>query len=243
MDGVYVPFMVEPSGVEDAIKGIKALNIAGANVTVPYKQTVMPLLDRVEEEAASVGAVNTIVRSEDKLVGFNTDVGGIVDALEEAGFVARGKTCLVFGAGGAARAVLYALNKLGAGLVTPAARRRDLVLQLGDRFSAKVTDLASLSSRVLKADLIVNATSVSSIEESPEMGRFVSGLTIDGCELVMDVNYGRTANFWQDQADRSGAGFMDGIPMLAHQARRSFELWTGSAVDVKYFKEGLGKVE
>jgi shikimate dehydrogenase len=110
MDGVYVPFQVKPEQLEGAIEGIRTLNIAGANVTVPYKEMVIPHLDEISVEASEIGAVNTIVPKDGKLMGHNTDAKGFLDAVQEAGLEIAGRSALVFGAGGAAKAVVVALR-------------------------------------------------------------------------------------------------------------------------------------
>jgi shikimate dehydrogenase len=93
---------------------------------------------------------------------------------------------------------------------------------------------------LLAADLVVNATAVSSPEEAPEMQRLVQGLQVAGCHLLVDLNYGRRQNFWRAWARSAGARFMDGVPVLVHQARRSFALWTGVEVNPEVFLRALG---
>ncbi len=115
MQGVYVPFKVDPKHVGQALQSLKILNIAGANVTVPYKEKVIPYLDVLSEGANIIGAVNTIVCNGDTLKGYNTNAIGFMDALNEAGFEVAGKSAVVFGTGGAAKAVVFMLNWLRAG--------------------------------------------------------------------------------------------------------------------------------
>nr|WP_319775894.1 hypothetical protein [uncultured Sphaerochaeta sp.] len=113
LTGWYVAFTVAPDRIGPAIAGLRALNVAGANVTVPHKETVGRYLDEITDEVRAVGAVNTIVPTGGRWVGHNTDVGGFIDALAEASFrPGRTGKALVFGAGGAARAVVAALRQM-----------------------------------------------------------------------------------------------------------------------------------
>lgn len=239
LNGIYVPFMVESDRVGDAIKGLRALNIAGANVTVPYKEAVLPHLDGLAGDAEAVAAVNTIVPGPEGLIGHNTDVGGFKNVLASAGADMKGKTALVIGTGGAAKAVVYALTTLGAQEVVLAGRGSERTAQVAQQFGATPLSLDALLEQPVAAHLLVNATPVSNFRESPELGHRLEKLDLSVCELVVDLNYGRSENFWFELADRVGAQFTDGLSMLVQQARLSFALWTGMEVDVALFIEGL----
>jgi shikimate dehydrogenase len=239
IEGVYVPFHVEQAFIGDAVKGIRALGIAGANITVPHKEGVLPHLDKLSEEVESIGAANTIIRRGDQLEGRNTDIGGFADALSQAGFSAKGATVLVFGAGGASKAVIFALRKLGAGKIFISNRRTDRANLIGGALGAEAVPFVPASQIVEAADLVVNTTSVSSPVESPETARLIGSIVLGQCKLVLDINYGREDNFWKKLAKASGVPFMDGFPMLVYQARRSFEYWTGIPVTAEEFFEAL----
>ncbi len=237
--GVYVPFMVEANRIAEAVGGIRALNIAGANVTVPFKESVIPYLDGLSEEASRIGAVNTIVRSDSQLIGHNTDAAGFTDALKAIGFDPAGKSAIVFGTGGAAKAVAHALSCASPGTVKVAGRNLENAGRVSESLVFEPVTIDSLVGRPFSASLLVNTTSVSSVDEAPRLAALIQQLEISDCELVVDLNYGRSNNFWQDFARYRGTPFMDGLPMLAHQARRSFELWTGIAVDAGEFLRTL----
>ncbi len=239
IDGVYVPFMVNPDQVGEAARGLRALHVSGANVTVPHKEAVMPFLDTVSDAATSIGAVNTIVVSGEELHGHNTDALGFLDALDKSGFDPANKSAILFGTGGAAKAVLFALGRAGARQVIVAGRDERRTGELAAWFNAEPTVLESLPGRPVEAELVVNATAVSAPAESPEMAELLGRIDVAGCEFVVDLNYGRSENFWKDLTSKCGARFVDGLPMLAHQARRSFRLWTGIDVDVRHFEEAL----
>jgi shikimate dehydrogenase len=239
--GVYVPFMVDADRVGDAVRGLRALNIAGANVTVPYKETVVPFLDTLSANAKEIGAVNTIVLRNGKLEGHNTDCRGFVDALDAQCLDPRGASALVFGTGGAARGVVYALSKICRANVLVAGRNPRKTEELTRRIGGEPVPLEALRREAFSVDLVVNATSVSNRGESPEAADLVSHLRVEGCRLVVDLNYGRQYNFWKRLAKKVRADFMDGLPMLAYQARRSFLLWTGVDVEVGEFVDALGE--
>lgn len=241
INGTYVPFVVKPQDLGQAIQSIRILHMAGANITVPYKEVVIPLLDVLSEGANIIGAVNTIVRDGDRLKGYNTNAIGIMDALNEAGFEVDGKTALVFGTGGAARAVVFILNWLRAATIYVAGRQMDKTTAIIEAFGGEPLDLWSLSERSLPVDIVINATAVSSSDESPEMAGLVSRLDIPGCQLVFDLNYGRQRNFWEELARSKTIRFIDGLPALAYQARRAFALWTGMQVPPEEFLNALNE--
>ncbi len=239
MQGIYVPFKINPEHVGQALQSLKVLHISGANVTVPYKEKVIPYLDVLSEGANIIGAVNTIVCNEDSLKGYNTNAIGFMEALNDAEFEIAGKSALVFGTGGAAKAVVFMLNWLRAGTIRVAGRNPDKTAEISNRFEGKACSIDSLLEQPVAADIMVNATSVSSPREAPQLAALVQKLKVPGCRLVIDLNYGRNQNFWQDMARRNGIRFMDGLPALAYQARRTLALWTKVQVAPKEFLNAL----
>jgi len=239
MQGIYVPFKVDPENVGKALQSLKVLNIAGANVTVPYKEKVIPYLDVLSEGANIIGAVNTIVCNGDSLKGYNTNAIGFMDALNNAGFEVAGKSALVFGTGGAAKAVVFMLNWLRAAAIRVAGRSPDKTAEIASRFEVQACSIEELLNQPVAADIVVNATSVSSLREAPQLAALVQKLQVPGCQLVIDLNYGRSQNFWQDMARRNGIRFMDGLPALAYQARRTLALWTKVQVAPEEFLNAL----
>lgn len=239
IDGAYVPFMVDDGNIGKALEGLRVLNIAGANITAPYKEKVLPYLDVLSEGANIIGAVNTIVCKKDQLKGYNTNAIGIMDTLNEVGFEVAGKKALVIGTGGAARAVLFILNWLRAESVIVAGRDRQKTTLLADHFSGQALTLDDLAMVALNVDIVVNATSVSSGDESGELSGIVGNMKNNGCQLVFDLNYGRHDNIWQQLAEKNGIRFIDGLSCLAYQARRTFLLWTGREVSQELFLKAL----
>jgi len=236
---VYAPFRVNPENIGQAIQSLRVLNIDGANVTVPYKETVVPYLDALSEGANIIGAVNTIVRNGDLLKGYNTNAIGIMDALAESGFNAEGKSALVFGTGGAAKAAVFILNWLRTHTIYVTGRNESKTREVVGRFGGEALSLNAVPEDRLPVHIVVNATSVSSNEESQELAALAGKLDVPDCELVLDLNYGRVQNFWQDLAQDRGIRFMDGLAPLAFQARRTFALWTGLQVPPEEFLKAL----
>ncbi len=239
INGAYVPFRVDPENIGQAMQSLRVLNIAGANVTVPYKESVIPYLDVLSEGASIIGAINTIVCKGDELKGYNTNAIGIMDALNQSGFDTEGKSALVFGTGGAAKAAVFILNWLRTSSIFVTGRNDEKVRQIVSHFGGEGIPLTALSNETYPIELIVNATSVSDPEESPELAELVKNLNVPECRLVFDLNYGRIQNFWQDMARRRDIQFMDGLQALAYQAKRTFALWTGVQIPLEEFLKAL----
>lgn len=237
--GAYVPFQVDPQQLGQAVQSLRVLHMAGANVSVPYKEAVLPHMDVLSEGARIIGAINTIVCKQDQLKGYNTNAIGFMDALNEAGYSVAGKPALVFGTGGAAKAVVFILNWLQASSVTIVSRNAEKAKNMAARADAAGLALAELRQQQVPANLVVNATSVSSPDESSAFSDLSEHLKLPGCELLMDLNYGRPQNLWQEMAARNHVPFMDGLTALAYQARRSFALWTGIQVPPDEFLRAL----
>ncbi len=239
INGAYVPFMVDEDKIGKALDSLKVLNISGANITAPFKETVLPYLDVLSEGANIIGAVNTIVCKGGRLKGYNTNAIGIMDALNQVNFDITGKRALIIGTGGAARAVAFILNWLRAESIVISGRDSEKSSSLAERFSGLPQLLDDLLTYPLSVDLIVNATPVSSIDESPLLSDFADNFKSSRCQLVFDLNYGRRNNIWQALAKRNNSSFLDGQSALAYQARRTFLLWTGREVPQEEFLRAL----
>lgn len=230
ISGAYVPLKVEPGKVGQAMQSLRTLNIAGANVTVPYKEAVVTHMDILSEGANIIGAVNTIVRNKNELKGYNTNAIGFMDTLGDVGFEVEGKTALVFGTGGVARAVVFIFNWLRTGNIIVAGRDSQKAQSIVNTFRGEAATIEAIAEQSVTADIIVNATSVSSPGESMELAALAGKMEVTGCEMFIDLNYGRIENFWKDMAERNGIRFMDGLSTLANQAARTLALWTGARI-------------
>jgi shikimate dehydrogenase len=226
LDWVYLSWPVEPEMLGDAIAGMRALGALGANVTMPHKETVMEHLDELSGDARIVGAVNTIQRVGARLVGHNTDVDGFRFFVErDAGIDVAGMRALVLGAGGAARAVVRALDLLGAGEVAIAARDLDKGSKLAALAESSRGVAVPWDDAVGSAggyDMVVNATPVGTGSGDP----LPSTGWREG-QVVVDLVYDPPSTAIVERARAAGAFAWGGIGMLVHQAAASFGIWTG----------------
>jgi len=231
LSGRYVLLPVAPGRLGDALRGLPALGFRGCNVTMPYKQDVMPLLDRVEEGARRIGAVNTIVVGEDgRLSGANTDGTGYLLSLREAapGWRADAGPAVVLGAGGAARAVIVALLDAGAPAIRVLNRTPERALAIAAEFGPLVQAVAwaDRDAAVQDAALLANATSLGMAGKAPleiGLGR------LPRAALVSDLVYSPLETRLILDAKARGNAAVGGLGMLLHQARPAFEAWFGVA--------------
>ena len=228
MDWSYELLDVEPQELAAALQQLKAPDVAGANVTIPYKQTVMEFLDTIADEALRARAVNTIVGDGGRLGGFNTDVPAIRLAIEDAGVESRGANAVILGAGGAARATAQALE--GAHL-TFVVRRPDEVDVPGKTVAWDDPSVASLTR---SADVIVNATPLGRREEMPLRP---AALPKEGA--VIDLVYVKGGTPLVRKARSLGLRTADGWGVLLSQGAIAFQLWTGRTAPLEAMRETL----
>jgi shikimate dehydrogenase len=239
LDWVYLPLPVYPDHVGEALRGLRALGFAGANVTVPHKQAVLSHLDEVSHAAQVIGAVNTIVVRDGTLFGDNTDAAGFIASLNGVGFDPAGTYCALLGAGGAARAVAHALADAGALQVCiynrSFSRARELCRDMakfhsGVRFEPmSLKDVAAIHDDI---DLLVNATSLG-MWPATEASPWPRELPIPGQLTVCDLVYNPQETLFLTQARAVGAEIVDGLGMLVHQGAAAFEMWTGRPAPVE----------
>lgn len=225
-DWVYLRFPVPPEQLGGAVAGLRALGAIGANVTIPHKETVIEHLDDVSGDAAAVGAVNTIQRVGHRLVGHNTDVDGFREFVAgDAGIRVAGATAVVLGSGGAARAVVRALDDLGAREITIVARsseRGAALTELVGGAAARVEDWDAARDIAGSAELVVNATPVGGAGDDP-----VAGTEWHRGQVVVDLVYTPPVTPLMEAARSAGAEAWGGLGMLVRQAAASLRIWTG----------------
>ena len=225
MDWAYVPLPVPPGHVAEAVVGLRALGLAGANVTMPHKTECAGLLEDLSDDARRLRAVNTIVVGSASTFGHNTDAPGFERFLrQDAGFDPSGRQALVFGAGGAARACALALARSGLGSLAVAVRdpsRADPLLEAIDGLSTAVTVVGFEEADRTRAELIVNATPLGVHGEALPLPRLGPGVT------AVDLLYRPAETPLVRSAKEAGALAFGGLGLLLHQAALSFELWTG----------------
>lgn len=241
LDSHYVSFAVEPNDLRNAVLGIKSLNISGANVTVPYKEKIISFLDGLSDGANFMGAVNTLVRDGKSIVGHNTDVGGFGDLLDRFEMSAQNSDALIIGAGGATRAVLCSFIERGYRSVKVINRTHEKAIALTSKFGGIAISIDNIGDSLRSATLLVNTTSASDFSEASDFTRSIFNFPqFDSLKMVIDINYGRKSSTWAELAKRHDAKFADGLYMLAAQARRSFQLWTGLIPPMENFLRPLG---
>ncbi len=237
MNYCYLPFLVHPHFIREAVGAVKALNMAGVNITIPHKESVIPLLDSVDEEAMFIGAVNTIVHREGRLTGYNTDGRGFMLSLSENHISVVGKKILVIGAGGASKAISYYLSE----------KAEKLCLYDIDKIKTEklVSDLIKVRTNVSALDqllrlddfeIIINATPLG-LKSADSLPFDVSGLTPN--QTVCDLIYRRTHLL--EEASLRGCRTLDGLGMLLWQGALAFELWTAVSPPVEVMKNALLK--
>jgi shikimate dehydrogenase len=231
----YLPFVVPPRLLGAAVGSITALNLVGVNVTVPHKESVIAFLDEVDEEAAFIGAVNTIVRRENILRGFNTDGRGFMRSLSENNIRVEGTKILVVGAGGASRAISYYLSEQSRALFLYdlAIEKRDALVSDLSRIRTNVSALGRLEN-LESFEIIINATPLGLKRDDP-LPLDASGLSTD--QVVCDLIYRQTRLL--REASQKGCRTLDGLGMLLWQGVLAFELWTGVMPPVEIMQNAL----
>lgn len=237
----YIALRVPKPMLADAIAGVRALGIAGLNVTIPHKIGIVGLLDELDESASLVGAVNTVKNDRGKLIGFNTDGEGALRALQgEIGSV-KGKEVVLLGAGGAARAIAFSLAKARARLTIAnrtVSRARALASTIEQKLgiNVEVTSLsrAELTRALKNAGVLINATSVGMYPKTEKT--LVHASMMHRGLVVFDIVYGSIRTKLLREARRAGGKTIEGLGMLVHQGALAFEIWTGKRASIKIMK-------
>lgn len=241
----YVALRVAEKHIEEAVRGLRALNFVGANVTAPHKQAVIPVLDELSEQAAAIRAVNTITVRGDRLSGDNTDVEGFLAPLKmEEGL--RNAPMVVLGSGGAARAVVYGLlirfrpEKLTLVARTPS-RAEQLASELAgfdDSDVLRVQSMSGAGPAVRAAKLVINATPVGTYPNH-DRSPWTNPDDIAPHQLIYDLVYNPRQTALLKMAASRGARTIGGLEMLISQAALSYATWTGREMPVAAVRETI----
>ncbi|MEQ8652727.1 MAG: shikimate dehydrogenase [Kiloniellales bacterium] len=225
IDGAYLPLAVPPGRLATALEGLSALGFRGANVTIPHKEEALRLCTRLTPQARAIGAANTLIVEDDGLLGDNSDGFGFLANLDEtAGWKPAGKRCLVLGAGGSSRAVIWSLIDGGAEEVIVTNRTAERAAGLAQEFGASSRPWEEREGALADIDLVVNTTSLGM------QGQAALDLPLDrlpGHALVTDLVYAPLETPLLAAAARRGNPTVDGLGMLLHQARPGFAAWFG----------------
>lgn len=241
----YLTIPVTPANLGNAIVGIRALGLRGANFTIPHKVAVMEYLDVIAPDAALIGAVNTVRREGDQLIGENTDGKGFLRGLRlDAGIDPAGKSAVVLGAGGAARAIVTELALAGASAIL-------VVNRSPERGGSMARELARKTQAPIRfepwpasyripggIDLLVNATSIGlhpDIDATPSVDWSDASSHLLVCDVVPNPPDTR----FLQEARRRDLPVLDGLSMLVHQGAIGFQMWTGLDAPVAVMQEAL----
>jgi len=219
MAAIYAARRVDDAA--DIVRSIRERGMKGASITIPFKETVMGFLDEVDKDAAAIGAVNTIVNREGRLSGYNTDAPGLIRDLAEW-IPIQGRTFAVLGAGGAARAAVFALLKAG-GMPVVVNRTAERARSLADHFGCR-WDLAERIGR-LEADCLINTTPLGMFPETDRTPLEKDILV--RFPFVMDMIYNPVKTRLLREAEAAGSAVRPGIGMFVHQGAEQILLWTG----------------
>ncbi len=239
--GEYRLYSVHPddhTALGALVDRVRGGELDGLNVTVPHKQAVMPFLDEVTPAARAIGAVNCLCIKAGKVLGDNTDAPGFLADLRGFGIAPR--SAMVLGAGGAARAVVYALWTTGC-QVSVATRRIEQARELSGRFAGvRAIELGAQALEAAKADLVINATPLGmfpSVDESP----WPTGAPFPESATVYDLVYNPRETVLIRQAHKAGLRAVNGLGMLIEQAMLAFELWTGFKMPREALSDAIGQ--
>lgn len=234
MDCVYLAFEVRPERIKSAVEAVRSLAMGGVNVTVPHKRAVMGEMDFLSPEAELAGAVNTVKNDDGRLEGHNTDIAGALAALENSmGFRPEGKTALVIGAGGAARAVVSGLCMKNAERIFIANKTPEKAEKLSGEFSERFGKIrighsglsgGKIADFIANSDILINCSSAGMEGNGPlalPLEKFGGGFG------VYDLVYKPAETPLVKSARALGIKAESGIDMLLYQGMRSFEIWTG----------------
>ena len=243
----YITMEVAPARLAEAVRGVRALGMRGINLTIPHKVAVMQYLDEISPDAAIIGAVNTVRREGDKLIGENTDGKGFLRGLRgDAGVDPKGKRVVLLGAGGAARAIATELLLAGAGDVLVVnrspGRGENMVrdLKLGTRGPVRLAPWHGTFRVPAGIDVVVNATPAGlypNVDEMPDVDLTAADAGMIVCDAVFNPAETRLLR----TARHRGLRVLDGLSMLVYQGAIGFRMWTGVDAPEQVMKEALRK--
>jgi len=242
LDYVYVAFNIPPNDLKRAVLGFKMFSIKGINVTIPYKENIIPYLDEIDPLAEKIGAVNTIKNEGKYLIGKNTDASGAKKALLDAGCEITGKKALILGAGGAAKAVSFAISEdLDALYIANRTEKRaiklakDLTNKTAIKAIGKNMSINTLKNLLDEVDILINTTPLGmypAIEESP-----ISEEMLHNDLFVFDIVYNPLETKLLKEASKIGCKTLSGLDMFVNQGALAFEWWTGKKPNLNLMKE------
>lgn len=246
LDYRYITMKVAPGHLKPAMEGMKAMNMRGVNLTIPFKVEGADLMDELSPAAEIIGAINLVVNRDGWLWGENTDGKGLLASLGSEGIGVEGKTIMVLGAGGASRAICVECALAGARKITVANIVREQGLELAELIRQRTgaqSEFVFWNGPVAvpeDTDILVNATSVGlfpNVQEKPD----VAYDSIRPGMVVSDVIFNDPRTLFLGEANKRGAKTVNGLGMLVNQAALNFEIWTGTKAPFQVMREALEK--
>nr|MBO6294230.1 shikimate dehydrogenase [Schwartzia sp. (in: firmicutes)] len=220
LDYAYIAMPVRPEALPAAVEGLRSLGFRGFNVTIPHKSAVMALLDEVDEDARRIGAVNTVINENGRLLGRNTDVTGFLRGLSRQGVTVKGKRAVVLGAGGAARAVIWGLIREGAAGIVVGVRNASKAQEALEDFAAETEVLSwdgdAFAGALASADILVNTTPLGMTPKTEEMPP-VDWSRVQKDAFVYDIIYTPGCTRFLREAKAHGHRVTNGVAMLVGQ--------------------------
>lgn len=241
IDAHYHPLQVKKEDLMDAVKGLKAIGAAGFNVTIPHKSAIMPLLDSIDDLAQGIGAVNTVVNDNGKLVGYNTDGLGFLQGLNSYISDFQNKKVLIIGAGGAARAIYFTLAKEQPICADITNRTFEKAIALIGNcpfpVTSKALSLETAADQLTEYDIIIQTTMIGmhpNVSAQP-----ISLENLRNQTMVCDIIYNPFETKFLSVAKLHGATIQNGLDMFVNQGALAFEKWTGISPDVQRMKKNV----
>lgn len=240
LKGVYAAFEVSPDHLQQAVVGLRALGLRGINVTVPHKQAILNHVDVIADDVRLLGAANTISNEDGKLVAYNTDPIGFSNSLDVRKNQFKGAHVVVFGAGGSARSVVYALSQLNVASIVIVNRSLERARVLADlartAFGLKIchaiaTDSSDVQEAIASAQILINCTSLG-MSPQTETSPITDFSPITSRHFVYDLVYNPLETTFLQQARQQGAMVQNGLDMLIFQGLASLQIWTGEWLEL-----------
>ncbi|NIP62896.1 MAG: shikimate dehydrogenase [Nitrosopumilaceae archaeon] len=239
IEAEYHAINVQNSELTDLASFLNKDPFLGANVTIPYKRSIANYMDRIDASAQQIGAINTIVKNDYQIEGYNTDYAGFIEPLQSYGFELEGASAIIFGTGGAARAIVYGLTEMGVEEIFLVSRSPNRITSYRDHRRVQIVSYENWTSFAEDALLIVNATPLGmhpNVDSSPVRDQEKSYLEGTIC---YDIVYNPVETQFLKQATEAEAQTIDGLEMLIQQGSKSFELWTGHSFPINVVRDTL----
>jgi shikimate dehydrogenase len=242
IDAHYQPLLVKKESLKEAVIGLKAIGIAGFNVTIPHKTNIIPFLDEIDPLAKQIGAVNTVVNQKGKLKGFNTDGIGFQMGLMRLTSNLNAKKVLIIGAGGAARAIYYTLaqSKLVAQLDICNRTKMNaekLISEYDGKIKSKALTILEAEQELSHYQIVVQTTNIGMAPYQDELPLSLERLSKES--IVSDIIYNPLETTFLREARKKGAIVQNGIDMFVNQGALAFEHWTGIAPDLERMRQNV----